>query len=100
VAAVHAPAGIQAHPFTFTVRLDEDGYEGLEMDCSGEAAAIDAAREVLQTQIDNRRRLAGTAHRGAVGVGIGSWIADPDKVVWLGEWEWTAADGWYWQSSD
>lgn len=97
---VAATAGVRTHPFTFTVRLDEEASEGMEMDCAGEAAAIDAAREVLQARIDTRPCLAGPARRGTVGVGIGSWLADPDKVIWLGEWEWSDADGWYWQSSD
>lgn len=92
--------GARTSPFTFTVRLDHDGYEAMEMDCATEAAAIEAARDVLQAQIDHRPALAGPAHRGLVGVGAGSMLDDPDKVIWLGEWEWSAAEGWYWQSSD
>lgn len=90
----------KANPFTFTVRLDEEFYEGMEMDCPGEAEAIAAAREVLQAKIDHRPLHAGRAHRGIVGVGIGSWITGPDRVLWLGEWEWSASDGWSWTSSD
>jgi hypothetical protein len=86
--------------FTFTVRLNEEGWEGMEMECAGETAAIDAGREALQARIDLRPVLGERARHGAVGVGIGSMIADRDRVVWLGEWEWSEADGWYWQSSD
>lgn len=93
-------SGARTSPFTFTVRLDRDAYEAMEIDCASEAAAIEAAREVLQAQIDHRPALAGPAQRGLVGVGAGSMLADPDKVIWLGEWEWSPADGWYWQSSD
>ena len=93
-------AAARAVPFTFTPRLDAEGYEGMEAACASEAAAIAAARQVLQAAIDGRPRLAGPAQRATVGVGIGSWLDDPDKIIWLGEWEWSAADGWYWQSSD
>jgi hypothetical protein len=91
---------VRAIPFTFTLCLDEDGWEGLEIACSGEAAAIAAAQAALQSQIDLRPLYAAAAKRGAVGVGMGSWPDDPDRLVWLGEWEWTAADGWCWTSSD
>jgi hypothetical protein len=86
--------------FTLSLRLEWDGWEGMELECVGERAAIDAGREALQARIDMRPRLAGPTTSGAVGVGIGSMLAHPDRVVWLGEWEWTPEDGWFWQSSD
>jgi hypothetical protein len=92
--------GTRNIPFTFTVRLDEEFAEGMELDCVGEAAAIEAAREVLRATISDRPALAGPAQRGTIGVGIGSLIDAPDRVIWLGEWEWSAADGWSWTSSD
>jgi hypothetical protein len=89
-----------APTFTFTLRLNEEGWEALEMNCPGETAAITAGREALQARIDLRPKLGDAARHGAVGVGIGSMLADRDGVVWLGEWAWSAEDGWYWQSSD
>jgi len=90
----------KAVPFFFTVRLDEEFYEGLELDCAGEAEAIATAREVLQAKVDLRPLRAGRAHRGVVGVGIGSLLKSPERVFWLGEWEWSEAGGWSWTSSD
>lgn len=84
--------------FTFNLRLDEDRWEALETRCVGESAAMEAGREALQARIDSRH--PGGPRHGAVGVAIGSMSAHPDRVVWLGEWEWSAEDGWYWQSSD
>jgi hypothetical protein len=72
----------------------------MELACVGECATIDAGREALQARIDMRPKLTGPATSGAVGVGIGSMLVHPDRVVWLGEWEWSAEDGWYWQASD
>ena len=98
--APNAPSATKTTPFTFTVRLDQEGWEGMEIACQSEGAAIEAAREVLQAKIDLRPILAGAAHRGVVGVGMGSMIEAPDRVIWLGEWEWSAAEGWSWTSSD
>ncbi len=100
MAASIVAAGARTHPFTFTFSLGHEGYEAMEMDCATEADAIETAREVLQAQIDRRPVLAGPILRALVGVGVGSILSDPDKVIWLGEWEWSVADGWYWQSSD
>jgi len=91
--------GARTMPFTFTIRLDEEFCEGLELDCAGEVAAIDAAKEVLQARIGARPPGAGS-RRGVVGVGVGSLITAPDRVLWLGEWEWCAEEGWGWTSSD
>lgn len=89
-----------ASTFTFSLRLDQQGWEAMELACVGERAAIDAGREALQARIDMQAELKGPATSGAVGVAIGSMLVHPDRVVWLGEWEWSAEDGWYWQASD
>jgi hypothetical protein len=89
-----------AHTFTFSLRLDEDAWDGQEMECASEASAIAAGREALQARIDLRPIQAGRARHGTVGVGIGSMIAGPDRVVWLGEWEWSSEEGWAWTPSD
>jgi hypothetical protein len=93
-------AATRKTPFSFTVRLDDEFYEGMEFECAGETEAIATAREVLQARIDHRPLHAGHAQRGLIGVGVGSMQAGADRVIWLGEWEWAAAAGWYWQSSD
>jgi hypothetical protein len=89
-----------ARTFTFTLRLDEEFCEGMELECAAEAEAITAARAALQARIDLRPVFSGEAQRGTAGVGAGSLLDDPERVIWLGEWEWSAADGWGWTSSD
>jgi len=67
-------------PFTFILRLDEEGYEGMEMACADETGAIGAARDVLLAKIEGRPPGVGAARRASAGVGIGSMIADRDKL--------------------
>jgi hypothetical protein len=87
-------------PVTFILRLDDEGWEGREVVCAGEAQAILEARGRLQSLIDERLARRQSVSSAAAGVGLGSLIEHPDRVVWLGEWEWTAEAGWYWQSRD
>jgi len=86
--------------FSFTLRLDDEGWEGMEDDLATEAKAIQSAREALQARIDLRPMFGGRAHRGTIGVGAGSIVANPERLVWLGEWEWSTERGWSWTPRD
>ena len=86
--------------FTLMLRLDDDAWEGMEARATCETRAIDDAQRALEAVIEIRTAIGQAPTHATAGVGRGTKKDQPGGVVWLGKWEWTAQDGWNWQSLD
>ncbi len=84
--------------FTLMLRLDDDAWEGMEARATCETHAIEDAQRALEAVIELRSAVGLAPTHATAGVGRGAKTDQPGGVVWLGKWEWTAQDGWNWQS--
>jgi hypothetical protein len=85
--------------FTFVVRINQEPYEGLEMQFPSAPAAVEAGRAVLQGKVDFYPKNLPPVVQASVGVGQGSLVSDR-AVLWLGEWEWGEEEAdWDWTAS-
>ena len=87
-----------ASTFTLSLQLDFEAWEGMEAECETEAHAIQDARKALEAVIELRSALGDPPSHAAARVAFGSLAKQPDEMVWLGEWGWTAGEGWHWRT--
>ncbi len=85
--------------YALIVRINDERWQGRQMRCPNDAAAIEAARTVLQATIDFRPLTAGAVSRATIGIGRGE--SDRlSELTWLGEWDWSEMEeDWRWLPS-
>jgi hypothetical protein len=81
--------------FSFDIRLNADAYEAEQLDLPDEGAAIRTGLDILQAKVRSRPVVSAT-----VAVAAGALPTAPAPVDWLGQWVWTGAGGWRWETAE